>query len=369
MKNIKLIGLITASISLFACNGGGGSSGNNWNSAAVGGGGVSVYRIEVSNNFAYGISGKVDAGGYSRCLSRSPLGENNWSNVRCDSDAIDYAVDENDNVFVVRVATNSGFYNNSTYQPTSVYITDTNNNQIGKTLTNCTRTDAERSSPDYVACVYPPYYGSSQFMATNGNIYFMGNGWIYTPQTSNSATAWTTNVLDYKLNATNGDKYLFGNIYGGGVGSSGTMYITSQWAGVYTDGNWTNYTSASNGGGPNSWNVYTNSELPLDPDTTQGYFSKCSTGSVWEYQNLVVGMVVCPQQVGDPLLYIKTMPKGGYSANWSVVQSVPEKSTSGELVTMYAHGYNNTLYGLVSTQSGYNGINQVQIVLPQIIPN
>lgn len=363
MKNLKLSGLVAASISLFACNGGGGSSGNNWNSAAIGGGDGNVNKIMVSNNYYYGVS-MPNAGNETYiCLSRSPIGVNNWSNVRCDNNAVDYTVDENDNVFVVKIAANSDFYLGDKTSPTSVYITDTNNNQIGKTLTNCTRTEAERSSPDYVACVYPPYYGSSQFMATNGNIYFMGNGWIYTPQTSNSATSWTTNVLDYKLNATNVNNGLFGGIYGGGVGSSGTMYITSLWAGVYTYGNWTNYTSASNGGGTNSWNVYTNSELPLDPNSS-AWTSECSTGSVWEYQNLVVAGVSCPQQVGDPINYIKTLPKGVYSANWTTVQTVPSFSETGAV--LYTRG-GNTIYGMTTISD--KGYHQVVVILPQIIPN
>lgn len=364
LKNLTKAILISSTVAaLSACNGGGGSS---WNSADIGGGsGRELVKVSVSNNYYYGVTREVTSP-QNICLSRSPIGENTWSNVRCDGSAIDYAVDDVDNVYVVKVAPGSGYWNNYVALPLSVYITDANNNQIGKTLNNCTVTEEQRSSPDYVACVYPPYYGSSQFMARNGKIYFMGNGWIYTPVTSNSATEWNTNVLDYKLNETYQPySAKFGGIVGGGIGSSGTMYISAQWAGVYTEGNYTNYVTSSNGGGPTSWQagVYTNSELPMFPHENEYdiWASQCITGSIWEYQNLVVAGVYCDD--GNVATnYIKTMPKGSYAADWTTIQTVPDFKTSN--ASAYTRG-GNVMYGVRTV--GYD--QQVVVVMPQIIPN
>jgi hypothetical protein len=369
MKNTKILLIsIIATVGLVACgSGGGGSSGNDWNSASIGGGNeANVVRIMINNNYAYGVTFKYNTN--QICLSKSPYGTNNWSNVRCDgNNTMGYTVDENNNIFLVKsVAQYNPADNNGDGEvQTDVYITDTNGNQIGQTLHTCQ--NPTHYDPANVACVYPPYYTGSSFTAKNGKIYFGGGTGIhFVSINGNMNTAWENNVIDPNMGALLPvtDSTTWGAVYSWGVGDSGTMYISGNWAGVYKQGNWSDYIGQSNGMGQASWNAYVNSYLPELPQTDGGVNSLCSNNQIWEDQQYVMVYSNCQIAGSDVRTNkLRGLVKNSFSGNWVVFnEDVPQGSNQ----TIYT-GFQNTLFSVKFSQAGSNGVSQLIPVVENII--
>lgn len=359
---------MVATVGLVACNGGGGSSsGSSWNAASIGGGNeANVVRIIINNNYAYGVTYKYNTN--QICLSKSPYGTNNWSNVRCDgNNTMGYAVDENNNIFLVKSVSpyNPADSNGDGQVQTDVYITDGNGNQIGQTLHTCQ--NPTHYDPSNVACVYPPYYTGSSFTAKNGKIYFGGGTGIhFVSMNANMNTVWENNVIDPTMGALLPvtDSTTWGAAYSWGVGSSGTMYISGQWAGVYKEGNWTDYIGQSNGMGQASWNAYVNSYLPILPQTDAGATSLCSNNQIWEDQQYVMVYSNCQIAGSDVRTNkIRGLVKNSFSGNWIVFnEDVPQPNDQ----IMYI-GFQNTFFAVKLVQQGAMGLAQLVPVVENII--
>ncbi len=374
MKNSKnLILALVASSSLMACNSGGGgsSSGSDWNSGGIGGGGVdNVNSVIIQSNNSYGVSWKRGSG--QVCLSQTPYGTNNWSNVRCDgNNTMGYTVDENGNVFLVKSVQpyNPDSVGGTGKVETDVYITDANGNQIGETLHTCQ--NPTRYDPANVACVYPPYYTGDAFVAKNGKIYFGGGNGIHSVSYSaNMNTIWDNNVIDPTLGALLPvtDNTTWGAAYSWAIGNSGTMYIDGQWAGVYKEGNWTNYIGQSNGGGQASWNAYINSYLPIDPDPIGGTSSDCSNSQIWEYQQYVMSFSSCQFRTASDVVravQLRGLVKNNFAGNWVVFNPDLQMSKDNDEI-MYL-GYQNTLFAVKMVQQGTTGLAQLVVKVENIV--
>lgn len=367
-KLTKTAFLTSIVISLSACNGGGGSSsGSSWNAAGIGGGNVdNIINVVIQNNYAYGVSWK--RGSNQMCLSKTPYGTNNWSNVRCDSgNTMGYTVDENGNVFLVKsvAAYNPDNWNGEGQVQTDVYITDENGNQIGQTLHTCQ--NPTHYDPANVACVYPPYYTGSSFTASNGKIYFGGGTGIhFVSMNANMNTAWENNVIDPTLGAQLPvtDSTTWGSVYSWGVGPTGTMYISGSWVGTYKSGNWTDYIGQSNGMGQASWNAYVNSYLPILPQTDSGATSLCSNNQIWEDQQYVMVYSNCQIAASDVRTNkIRGLVKNSFSGNWVVFnEDVPQPNDQ----IMYV-GFQNTFFAVKLVQQGATGLAQLVPVVDNII--
>jgi hypothetical protein len=368
-KLTKTAFLTSIVISLSACNGGGGSSsGSSWNAAGIGGGNVdNIINVVIQNNYAYGVSWK--RGSNQMCLSKTPYGTNNWSNVRCDSgNTMGYTVDENGNVFLVKsvAAYNPDNWNGEGQVQTDVYITDENGNQIGQTLHTCQ--NPTHYDPANVACVYPPYYTGSSFTASNGKIYFGGGTGIhFVSMNANMNTAWENNVIDPDMGGFTGDKpqQTWGAAYSWAVGTSGTMYISGQWLGEYRTGNWTDYIGQSNGMGQASWNAYVNSYLPYkEYSGGGGAISLCSNNQIWEDQQYVMVYSNCQIAGSDVRTNkIRGLVKNSFSGNWVVFnEDVPQPNDQ----IMYV-GFQNTFLAVKLVQQGATGLAQLVPVVDNII--
>lgn len=363
----NLILALVASTSLVACNsGGGGSSGGGWNSAGMGGGNVDYIASPiVQSNYAYSITWK--RGSNQVCLSKTPYGTNNWSNVRCDgNNTMGYTVDENGNVFLVKSVApyNPEDWGGSGRVQNDVYITDANGHQIGETLHTCQ--NPTHDDPANVACIYPPYYTGDSFTAKNGKIYFAGGTGIhFVSMSANMNTVWDNNVIDPTLGALLPvtDNTTWGAVYSWAIGTSGTMYISGAWAGVYKEGNWTNYIGQSNGMGQASWNAYVNSYLPTLPQTDSGATSLCGTYQIWEYQQYVMQYSSCQFGGSTNTYQLRGLVKNNFSGNWVMFNSdVPQPNDQ----IMYI-GFQNTLFAVKMVQQGGTGLAQLVPVVENII--
>ena len=346
---------MTSSLVFTACNSGDG--GSSYNSAGIGGGGVNA-------DFLYVTSQKYYATFYpqgqqqweaTHCLSTSPNGQNNWTNVRCDQHALGYIADEAGNVFIV-----NGYYSydeKKGWLATTAWVTDTNGNQIGTTLQACKQTQADRYNPDLPTCSTSYAFTVGQFTARDGKIYAAGNGWLYVPTNGSASTEWTVNLLDPKLNKIKDSTY--GMLSGGGVSDNGTMYVAGNYTGVFKEGNGTNYITQSNGN--SSWTVYNNSYLPLTG--TDGTYSLCSSGDIWEYQNYVLSTRYC----GGSSSSIAYLPKNNFNAEWTTVQqSIPDSSPDNQPYTSYFF-LGNSAYAMKTVQLSTNTIQQVDVIIPNIM--
>lgn len=367
MKNLKKLTktafLTAAVISLSACNGGG-SSGNDWNSASIGGGNeANILGIIINNTYAYGVTYKYNTN--QICLSKSPYGTNNWSNVRCDgNNTMGYAVDENNNIFLVKSVSPYNPADGDGQVQTDVYITDANGNQIGQTLHTCQNSTHE--DPTNVACVYPPYYTGSSFTASNGKIYFAGGTGIhFVSINANMNTVWDNNVIDPNIGVFNNNTppTTWGYVSFWGIGASGTMYISGLWLGAYPyDGhNWTNSIGQSNGMGQASWNAYVNSYLPKINDT-DGVGSECNNVQIWENQQYVMSYGNC-SRYGETTLrsVIRGMVKNSFSSDWVVF------NTDAPLADSTKYAFQNTIFAVKFSQAGGNGVAQLIPVVENII--
>lgn len=174
------------------------------------------------------------------------------------------------------------------------------------------------------------------------------------------------NVIDPTLGAQLPvtDSTTWGAAYSWGVGSSGTMYISGRWVGVYKEGNWTDYIGQSNGMGQASWNAYVNSYLPILPQTDAGATSLCSNNQIWEDQQYVMVYSNCQIAASDVRTNkIRGLVKNSFSGNWVVFnEDVPQPNDQ----IMYI-GFQNTFFAVKLIQQGATGLAQLVPVVDNII--